>query len=595
MSSFFDSASLVQIPSGYKVGTLFSVKPIDGSGDLTFTRSNDTATRVGPDGLIQKVYTNVLTYSNTFSDASWTKTNATITANDAVSPEGATNASKYEGTNATNALTKITTLANGFYTFSIYVKRIATDNFRMNFSDGVTGEIRYVFNLTNETSTLVKSGGSISDWSSNYVALSNGWYRLSITAKTNAGSTVHSYIEADNEVGSFYIFGAQLEVSDFGATDYIATTTAAVSVGPVANLPRLDYSGGATCPKLLLEGQRTNLVTFSENLDNADWDKSGNSVTPNDDTSPDGYTNADKIQGNGTQSFILAKQDITFAATGNYAFSIYAKAGNNDFLRIQFNGVTGGLSGYFDLANGTTSSSGASIELAANGFYRCTLVNNLTGPDLSGRIDVYCSYSDSASTFPSAGDANGQYIHLWGAQLEAGAYATSYIPTLGAAVTRGADACFNNSVASLIGQPNGSVFLDFVYQNNFGNTRIFSISGASWITNGSIRLEKTGTKFRWNWASGGSATGALTSTTDMVIGQRYKIAITYTATTASLFVNGVKENTASVTTPTSMLQVHLNELGGGFTDANEFQSNSFNQVLLFTQTLTDTQAIELTA
>jgi hypothetical protein len=71
MSSFFDSASLVQIPSGYSDGTLYSVKPIDGSGDLTFTRSNDTASRIGPDGLIEKVRTN-LTQSN-FDNATWAK------------------------------------------------------------------------------------------------------------------------------------------------------------------------------------------------------------------------------------------------------------------------------------------------------------------------------------------------------------------------------------------------------------------------------------------------------------------------------------------------------------------------------------------
>jgi hypothetical protein len=46
--SYFDDASLVMIPSGYKTSKVYSVKPTDGTGDLTFTRSNDTATRVGP-------------------------------------------------------------------------------------------------------------------------------------------------------------------------------------------------------------------------------------------------------------------------------------------------------------------------------------------------------------------------------------------------------------------------------------------------------------------------------------------------------------------------------------------------------------------
>jgi hypothetical protein len=58
--SFYDDASLVVIPSGFKTSKVYAEKPTDGSGDLSFTRTGDTATRVGPDGLIQKVRTNVL-------------------------------------------------------------------------------------------------------------------------------------------------------------------------------------------------------------------------------------------------------------------------------------------------------------------------------------------------------------------------------------------------------------------------------------------------------------------------------------------------------------------------------------------------------
>jgi hypothetical protein len=73
MSSFYEDASLVMIPSGYKTSKVYSAKPTDGAGDLVFTRSNDTATRVGPDGLIEKVRTNLILQSNSFSDAAWVK------------------------------------------------------------------------------------------------------------------------------------------------------------------------------------------------------------------------------------------------------------------------------------------------------------------------------------------------------------------------------------------------------------------------------------------------------------------------------------------------------------------------------------------
>ena len=68
--SYFDDASLVMIPSGYKDQKVYSVKPIDGSGDLTFSRASN-ATRVNSSGLVEKVRTNLLLQSNSF-DTTWT-------------------------------------------------------------------------------------------------------------------------------------------------------------------------------------------------------------------------------------------------------------------------------------------------------------------------------------------------------------------------------------------------------------------------------------------------------------------------------------------------------------------------------------------
>ena len=103
MASLFEDASLVMIPSGYKDGKVYSIKPTNGDGDLTFTRSNDTATRVGPDGLIEKVRTNLALYSEDFSDAAWNKSatgintavgSSGIEANVAVAPNGTTTADR---------------------------------------------------------------------------------------------------------------------------------------------------------------------------------------------------------------------------------------------------------------------------------------------------------------------------------------------------------------------------------------------------------------------------------------------------------------------------------------------------------------------
>ena len=161
----------------------------------------------------------LIQYSEYFGG--WDLSNSTITNNATTSPEGVDNASLYTSSNATNYVKDIITAANGTYTLSAFFKRDATDNVRINLSDGVTGEIRYVFNLADETSTLTKSGGTISGYSADFENYGNGWYRLHITATTNAGTAITAYFETDNETGSFYLYGAMLEQNASYVSSYI--------------------------------------------------------------------------------------------------------------------------------------------------------------------------------------------------------------------------------------------------------------------------------------------------------------------------------------------------------------------------------------
>ena len=169
--------------------------------------------------LLEPSRQNLVQYSEYFG--AWTLSNSTITSNATTSPEGVNNASLYTSTNVTNYVRNIITASNATYTLSVFVKRVSTDEFRMNFSDGVTGEIRYVFNLADETSTLTKSGGTISGYSADFENYGNGWYRLHITATTNAGTAITAYFETDNETGSFYLYGAMLEQNASYQSSYI--------------------------------------------------------------------------------------------------------------------------------------------------------------------------------------------------------------------------------------------------------------------------------------------------------------------------------------------------------------------------------------
>ena len=77
MSNAFDKASLVMLPHAYEEGKLYSLKPTDRSGDFTFSRGADTATRVGEDGYIKKEHSNLLLQSNSF-DTTWTTSSASV-------------------------------------------------------------------------------------------------------------------------------------------------------------------------------------------------------------------------------------------------------------------------------------------------------------------------------------------------------------------------------------------------------------------------------------------------------------------------------------------------------------------------------------
>jgi hypothetical protein len=570
--SFFDESSLCLIPSGYKDQKLYAVKPLDGSGDLTFSRAS-SATRVASNGLIEKVRTNLQTYSQDFSNAVWVKSAGATLTHSQTDPNGGTTASRLQmpsGTSNFLAGTAITGLTNGGkYTHSIYMKSNTGSTQSVRLLDGVRGV----------------AGGSLT------ASVTTSWQRFEVvitTASTSAG------LQIDNNAGTFandiLIAFAQTEESDFGATPYIATTTTAVSVGPVSGLPRLDYLD-STCPRLLLEPQRSNLVANSEVT--SGYSTFGAAFTQNTATSPQGYVNADTMAGSGASTQIFASTPITFASAGQVTISVFAKANTASFIDINIDGFTGAsnIIGIFNLATGTTASSGASIENYGNGWYRCILTSTIDAGDLSGSMAIDVRPSVASLTWPSAGDANGKSVFVWGFQAEAGAYATSYIPTLGTSVTRVADAASKTGISSLIGQTEGTLFVDILVRGaQEGSANIIN-SERNTTASFAIQRILSGTIFARLFISG-TAIELLGG--EIVLGQRTKIAFAYKSGSLALFQNGVlvASSSSAFVLPSTLDDIFLGDATAFFGSKDEV---SFNQALLFKTRLSNSDLAALTA
>jgi hypothetical protein len=207
-----------------------------------------------------------------------------------------------------------------------------------------------------------------------------------------------------------------------------------------ANVPRLDYTGGG-CPKLLLEPQRSNLVTFSEQMDNAAWSKNNSTITANNTISPDGYINADKLVEDSTASDRHAiAQIITTTSSKSYIAYIFAKKSERDFIYFRSNVASSFNLQWFDLTNKTVGGTVGSFDDAgviefANDWVLCYIKKTeITG---TNRVFQWGLATDNLVETYTGDGTSGAY--LWGAQVEEGSYPTSYINTLSAASTRGQD------------------------------------------------------------------------------------------------------------------------------------------------------------
>jgi hypothetical protein len=415
---------------------------------ITFTRASTGTFYDGK--TVAKAEENLLLQSQALGSAPWVPSDITITSNTAVAPDGTTTAEAIQHSATSGSLAQpVTSLANTSTTLSLYVKQSVAGHLRV--ICGLLGGSIFGGWFNTDTGAWGTTGGSGGGavTGTSVTALANEWYRIVITG-TNTSTThnVTFYLtDTDNtSVRSTtpvaFLWGAQIEQRS-SVTAYTATTTA-----PITNyIPALQTAASGVARfehnpvtgeslGLEIEEQRSNLLTYSEQFDNAAWSKTRIAVESNSIIAPDGTLTADKLVPDTTASATHFVQNNATTTASAHTLSVYVKAGGVNFVYL-FNGTVS-LGAYFDLANialGTVSSGvTATITDVGNGWRKCTMTATATAAINGFRI--YPAISSSSGSFTGDGYSG---IYIWGAQLEAGSFATSYIPTVASQVTRSAD------------------------------------------------------------------------------------------------------------------------------------------------------------
>jgi hypothetical protein len=316
-------------------------------------------------------------------------------------------------------------------------------------------------------------------------------------------------------------------------------------------------------------------------------------LTSNYGTSPEGVQNSSAIF-NTTENGRHNLNGAYFAVTSgtSYVNSVFAKAGTITKIKLRLysgGGIDIGFNdGDFDLTNGTATGTGAGIESYGNGWYRCYVVDSPTSSVSNARFNL--ELLDANGGISYVGSVT-DYIEIYGSQVEAGSYPTSYIPNhSGGTITRGGDDVSLTGASSLIGQTEGTIFLDFIFDSEDGSLDFrFQLSdGASasyWIfigiANGFLRA----------YVRDVNVVQFDTGDVSATIGTRYKIALAYAENDFAVYINGSQETTSSSGTIPATNAVSL---GNAPFDTRSSLKERVNQSLLFKERLSNADLETLT-
>tara|TARA_R110000824_G_scaffold88882_2_gene218332 strand:+ start:819 stop:2540 length:1722 start_codon:yes stop_codon:yes gene_type:complete len=570
--SLLDKASLVLTPNAYKENKLYSVIPSSGLGDMTVTRST-TATRVNEAGFIEETPYNLLTYSENLNEVSWYKSNVNIINNAGISPDGLNNA------------TKVVNISNGFLSKG-YNPSIVLGHSRSIWAKTTSG--------TGSVSLCSHNGNANALFN-----ITNEWQRFELNTYNSTGANSFYAVDfrsAGSTLSEILLWGGQAEVGSV-AKPYFPTTDR-------LNIPQIDYTDG--CPSILIEPQRTNLFSYSEQFDNGAWTKDGVSASTENFTNPRGEALSYFLKEGSTNGAhqIYTANTIVAGSINTISFLLKRKVGSADrFLRVQSTdgSFSNGARVIFDIQNmiistsvaslGTGSNVSASIEsFGADGWFKVSLTCKIDEVSTVFRNNNYLQNQGSLFSAGYQGDGTSG-VYIFGAQLEQGSYPTSYIPTVASIVTRNVTTVSKTGISDLIGQTEGVLFVESASLVSLDSTNARLITLSNGNTNNRIQIQYTtsnNTILLAIQSNGGTSQFQLTSsytTTNL-----NKIAVRYKVNDFSLWVNGTK----IFTIINQAMPIDLSKLSFDRGDTTSSFYGKTKHVQLYKTYLTDTELIALT-
>ena len=376
------------------------------------------------------------------------------------------------------------------------------------------------------------------------------------------------------------------------------------SSGDIASVaidtPAIEYNTDGTYKGLLVEPASTNLCLQSEDI-NTTWTDQNATPTQSTEETPDGDTSSKYIKlvddGGGGTAQIRIIQDITISVITKYTFSIFLKADQLAFGRLQVYDGTSfftqfyGLSGAGSLGTASAGVDDSTIEKYPNDWYRCTIT--ITPTAGSTTLTVYVNVADSISNVIVDRDGTSS-IYVWGMQVEASPIATSYIPTTTASVTRNKDDISLTGASDLIGQGEGTLYVEVDWRLTTGTTQLL-LSANDGTGNNRVLIYKNSSPDELRMYAEADVdikTNQGVSSTSFSGIQ--KIAFAYKTDDFELYQNGSSvssDTSGSLAALATLTDIDLGQLNDASLQANMW----IRAVALYKTRLTDDQLADLTS